>query len=658
VSGIAGLFNLDGRPADGGLVAAMLGTMPWRGPDGARVLTAGVVSLGHALLAATPESIGEVQPHESADGALSIVFDGRIDNRRELAESFARARVPLSAVSDAAYALAAYRCWAEDAAARLLGDFAFAIWDRDRRRLFCARDAMAQKPFFYHHTPDLFLFASEPQALLAHPSVSRRPNEGMVGEHLSIITSTTETLFADVQRLAPAHRLAASPRGCVIDRYWQIDPARTIRYGSDDEYAEQLRDLLRQAVRDRLRAPTGAGVMLSGGLDSSSVLAMATELRRSGEVLRACDAFSLVDPGGPLDESPAIGDTVAALGCRGHQFIAAAAPAQAFSEQTRRRAGVASSPGAALMTPIRNAARDQGVRVLLSGVGGDEWFNGSVYHAADLFRSGRWLALGPYLRAVSGTEMLTDPRAALKIMTWPLLPRAARKRIKAVIARDRTPPWVDRTFARRIGLADRLYPLQLEPSFPTIAQRTIFRDMTSGLVVRDVEDEERLGAESGVEMRYPFADRRIMEFGLALPEELRWRGGVRKFVLREAMRDALPASVLARQESPNGGSAFMPPLRELAAAGLFRRPCVEDEGWTVPGQVDVFYQRIVARQAAGDPDYTDDVWPMWSIASIELWMREAVRQPAAGREEGRCEMTTRLTSATPQVHCAGASVRT
>ena len=638
MSGIVGLVNLDGRPADGGLVGRMLGTIAHRGPDASRTWSSGAVALGHCLLAATPESIGEVQPHAAA--GITIVFDGRIDNRRELAEEFARERVPLAADFDAAFALAAYRRWGVDCAARLLGDFAFAIWDAAERRMFCARDVMAQKPFYYHRGRDLYLFASEPQALLQHPAVSRRPNEGMIGECLSVITSTTDTLLADVQRLARAHRIVVSPDAFHLDQYWEIDPTRTIRYRTVDDYGEHLRALLRQTVGDRLRSSTRTGVMLSGGIDSSSVLATATQLGRTGQSVAGCDAFSIVDPGGPLDEKPFIDRTVAALGCVSHQYRPAMFAVDTYRTLTRQRANLASSPNGRVMNAIKSGARQQGVRVLLSGIGGDEWLGGSFYHCADLFRSMRWAALVAYVRATNRFPELELPRASVGVLAWPLLSRSTRRAIKRAIGRDGVPPWIRRDFADRIALADRLYPVDPDLPFPTIAQRNIYRGMMSGLAIHHLEDDERSTATFGLEVRQPYADRRMMEFGLAIPEELRWRGGTRKFLLREAMCDLVPSEVRERRISPNGGGTFVPTLRALADERLFDDPLLERDGRVHAGATRAFYDRVLARQARGDPDYTDEVWPLWAVAAVELWLREVGDRPSATQEEATCEMTT------------------
>jgi asparagine synthase (glutamine-hydrolysing) len=645
VSGIVGLFNLDGRPADGRLAARMLDAIATRGPDASRVWTDDAVALGHCLLATLPESVGEVQPHAATDGSLAVAFDGRIDNRRELTEEFARARIAIEAPFDAAFALAAYRRWGVDCAARLLGDFAFAIWDRAHRRLFCARDVMAQKPFYYHHRGQLFLFASEPQALLRHPAVTRRPNEGMVAECLSIITSDADTLYADLQRLPRAGRIVVSPGGLCRDTYWTIDTARTIRYRGVDQYAEHLRDLLGQVVGDRLRCQTNTGVMLSGGVDSSSVMATAVRLERAGNGDTRCDAYSLIDPSGVLDEKAFIDRAVERIGCVPHQFEPSTFPASAYRLATRQRADLPSSPNARLMNGLRDGARQHGVRVLLSGIGSDEWLGGSFYHCTDLFRGLRWIALASYLRSLAPYPDFELPKPTIKVMTWPLLSRSMRKRIKGLIGRDGVPPWIRPEFARRVGLADRLYPLVKEPRFPTIAQRSTYLDMTSGGMTHFIEDEERSAAECGLEIRYPYADRRMMEFGLAIPEEMRWRGGLRKWLLREAMRGELPDEVRLRRISPNAGSVFVPTLFELLDEGLLREPAVERAGWVVGGEARGFFDRMLARQAGGDPDYTDDVWPMWLIVAVELWMRDVADRESADEGERPCETRAAQTSA-------------
>lgn len=624
MSGFVGIFNRDGRPAaDDRLTHRMLDAIAFRGPDASGVWTNGAISLGHCLLRTTPESIDEQQPHHLHAEGLSIVFDGRIDNRDELLDRFDCERVRPTAAFDAAYVLCAYRLWREECASRLLGDFAFAVWDGQRRRLFCARDVIGLKGLYYHQSPSVLLFASEPQALLRHPAVSRRPNEGMVGEYLSVVTSTDDTLFSDIQRLPRACRLSVSADGCRIDKYWEIDPGREIRYQTLDDYSEHLCGLLRDAVRVRLRSCTPVGVMLSGGVDSSSVLSTATSLT-GADVPTECEAFSLIPPAGVLDESYYMNRVAAMYGCRLHTFRGETPPAAEYRRAAGLRGDVPPTPNGRLTCSLKRGAAAAGVRVLLSGIWSDEWFSGSYYHCADLFRSLRWWTLVRHVRTLSRFPDLSLPGPLLKILTWPLLPRRVRKGVKLLIGRDGVPPWVRRDFARRISLADRLYPIDAEAPFPTIAQRRVYADMTSGLATLTAEEDDRTAAEFGVETRHPFADRRIMEFGMAIPEDLRWRGGTRKFILREAMRAYLPDEIRTRRTNAEASSVFIAPLRGLVDGGLFRNAAIAREGWADLGEARAFYDGLASRYANGDPSYAADVTPMWMIAAVEIWMREVV----------------------------------
>lgn len=642
MSGIVGIFNRDGRPVgDDRVVRRMLDAIAFRGPDASHVWMDGPVALGHCLLRTTPESVDEWQPHHLCDEGLSMVFDGRIDNREELVERFDRERVSPIADFDAAFALTAYQLWGEECPAQLLGDFAFVVWDARRRRLFCARDVLGLKPFYYHRTPDLFLFASEPQALLRHPAVSRRPNEGMVGEYLSVVTSLDDTLFADIQRLPPARRLSVSAEDCRVDKHWEIDFTKEIRYKTIDEYGDQLRTVLRDAVRARLRSCSTVGVMLSGGVDSSSLVGMATSLARDGAVTTRCEAFSVVGMDGVLDESRYIGQVVRMNGCRAHTFAGEAPPIDHYRRGARMRADVPPWPNGRLACALKQGARQKGVRVLLTGMWGDEWFGGSYYDCADLFRSFRWLTLIYKVRTQARFPEVPIPSPLPKILLWPLLSKPWRKRIKVLIGRDGVPRWVHTEFARRIGLADRLYSPDPEPSFPTIAQRSIYQDVLSGLATLATEEEDRTAAEFGVETRHPFADRRIMEFGMAIPEDLRWRDGVRKFILREAMREYLPDEVRCRLTSADAAPIFVPLLRGFLDQGLLDAPAIERQGWVDFGEARALCADMFARHANRDATYADAIWPLWSIAGVEIWMQEVVDRTAT--EEDSCEkMTTRV----------------
>src|SRR5881296_3903808 len=231
VSGIAGLWRLDGRPGEPAELDGMLARLAHRGPDGTGAWREGRVALGHGMLHTTPESLREQQPLVGTRGDLVLVADARVDNRAELCSLLPAP----SDATDAELILAAYERWGEACPEHLLGDFAFAIWDGRTQRLFCARDHFGVKPFYYHHRPGrLFALASEIKGLLVLPDVPRRLNETRVADYLVPLLEDKEiTFYEEIVRLPPAHHMTVSRDGVRIERYWALDPSREIRMKSD-----------------------------------------------------------------------------------------------------------------------------------------------------------------------------------------------------------------------------------------------------------------------------------------------------------------------------------------------------------------------------------------------------------------------------------------
>src|SRR5579862_1739106 len=271
MSAIAGVVYLDGRPVNGE-PERMAERLAHRGPDGSGAWTRGSVGLGHRLRHTTPESLSEAQPVVVRSGRLALVADARIDNRAELLEALSVEPRP-APISDAELILRAYEAWGDQCPERLLGDFAFAVWDERRQVLFCARDHFGAAPFYYHHAPGrAFIFASEIKALFCCPEVPRRLNEERLSDYLQpMLEDKTATFHQEIHRLAPAHRAVMSRDGIRIEEYWALDPEREIRCSSDAEYAEGFRERFLEAVRCRARSAFPVGSLLSGGLDSSSI---------------------------------------------------------------------------------------------------------------------------------------------------------------------------------------------------------------------------------------------------------------------------------------------------------------------------------------------------------------------------------------------------
>jgi len=269
MSAILGIYYLDCRPVDRMDLDRMIETLAHRGSDGSGVWNDKSVGLGHRMLWTTPESLHEQLPLTSKNGDLTITADARIDNRDELLAALGLAAWAHGEITDSELILRAYEHWGDGAPERLVGDFAFAVWDERRQALFCARDHLGVKPFYYHQSGRVVAFASEVKALFTVPAVPRRLNATRVGDYLGgIFEDQAGTFYRDVCRLPAGHFMVVAPGTARTQSYYRLDPSREIRLRSDDEYADAFRERFTEAVRDRLRSAYPVGSSLSGGLDS------------------------------------------------------------------------------------------------------------------------------------------------------------------------------------------------------------------------------------------------------------------------------------------------------------------------------------------------------------------------------------------------------
>jgi asparagine synthase (glutamine-hydrolysing) len=394
MSGIFGLFNQDGAPVLRGELTDMASLLERRGPDGTGLWNAGSTSLGHTLLATTPELLFERQPLRDPETGCVITADVRLDNRDELIAALGltdRADI----TGDADLILTAYLAWGEACPERFLGDFAFAIWDPRHRTLFCARDQFGMRPLYYHHTPGRFVvFASEPRAILVLPWTPYRINEGRIADFL--VTQLegidkTSTFFEEVYRLPPAHMLTVTPSRATRRRYWTLEPGPELRLSSNDAYAEAFLDVFREAVRCRLRGAGPVGSMLSGGMDSGSVVAVAREiLAEDGR--GPLPTFSAM---GPDPETCVETRTIhAALTMDGlDPHLIRYDRLDALMPELEELTWNLDEPFDNHMTLLRAvylSAHRQGIKVLLDGVAGDTVLGEGDY-IARLIRGGRWL---------------------------------------------------------------------------------------------------------------------------------------------------------------------------------------------------------------------------------------------------------------------------
>ena len=627
MSGIAVLYQWDGAPAYRSTVERMIAAVPYRSVDGSGVWGDGPVAIGHAKLQTTPEAAAEGSPFVDETSGLVLSMDGRVDNRDELMAELNSRGHRVATGTDAEIVLRAWQCWGTEAPARVIGDFAFALWDASKRTLFCARDPLGVKSFYYFNGPGFFLCASELHQLFQDARVARRPNEPAVADILvRTPVNRRETLFEGVLRLEPAHYLSVSPRGVECRRYYDLDASREISYSTDEEYGEHFLSIFKQAVRCRLRSNKGVASDLSGGLDSSSIVCLTEQMRRDGEVqVPSFETFSVRFDSGPGAESEYVEEVLRKYPHR-HTYLAPGiAPLSELTRQVTHYLSVPDYPNTALAdyTPILANRND--LRARLMGLGGDEWFSPTSLVYADLFRRLRIVELLRRLRINRATpgSYPPDPGYARRLWrygVWPLLPESLR----SAINRRRSPKepiaTVSRAFAARTGLSERLSTRSLLPRCRSFAQQALYAVYSSGCLASALEGDARWTAGFRLEGRQPFLDRRIVEFAYAIPDSQRFRPSVSKFVMRNSMRGILPEQVRIRPDKADPSESYTKALITLGGGRLFDRLKSVENGWIDREAARSLYRSMVAKFSRGDLSYMENGYALWMVVAVELWL--------------------------------------
>ena len=666
--GIAGIIRSDGRPVDQEVLTRMAARLEHRGPDqsglwierafGGGMPTASVpwaripdqrehahanggvgmppgglgLSPGSAGLAvrrlAVIDPAGGRQPLGSEDGAVRLAYNGEIYNYRDLRADLAARGHTLRSAGDSEVLVHLYEDHGPDLLGRLVGMFAFGIWDARRRRLLLARDRLGQKPLYWWHGPGVLVFASEVTALLECPDVPRQADRRALGRFLRFgYVPAPDTGFAGIRKLPPAHYLVFdAATGAIVGptRYWDVPRGPADLGPSPAEWQERLREALSDAVRSQLAADVPLGVLLSGGVDSSAVAALAAT--HLPEPVRT---FTVRFAETGWDESGYAREVARRLGSAHTEVTVEPRCVEALGELVERHGEpFADSSNIAMYYLAREARRK--VTVALSGDGGDESFGGYPRHAAMAVSE----RMGPHLRrllARLGRNM--GPRAGRK-SRW----NDARRFMSAL---DLKP--LPRYLAwRSLFSADDLAAL-LAPDFAkeTLAddpaalwQSTLaglddrpWLDRTMAIDLADYLPNDCLAKVDiasmchSLEVRSPMLDHRVVELARRMPVGLKWRRRagrlpLGKAVLREAMADLLPASIVARGKMGFG----VPVSRWLAGEyadwmrGILLDPPTVARGLTERSAVEA----MIAAHTAFRADHGER---LWALVCLELWFR-------------------------------------
>ena len=630
MSGIVGLFNLDGRPADDALLARMSATLRHRGPDGEGRRLAGAAGLAQQRMWVTPEEVGEVQPLVGASGAL-LVMDGRMDNRDELLGA-----LPLGpTASDAECALAAYDAWGDRFAERLNGDFAIAVWDTPRQRLLLVRDALGVRPLYYFRSDRLCAFASEIKALLAHPDIPARPDDEGLADYLLVSSRPIErqdiTCFEGISAVVPAHRVVVTTERLTTERYWDFDRGRVLRLASFGEYVEAFHERFSEAVRRRCRAVHPVAVSVSGGLDSSSIWCQAETLRRAGRAAApAVLGVSYVGAEGTAaDEQRYLRDIERAYGVAFERIPVE--PLVGAADGVEEQARAVEAPFADYLWGVTREmdarVRAAGSRVLLSGHWGDELLFSPEY-LVDLVRR---LAVRQVLRHTRvyeryfGREEVGVIRRRLVLdVARQFVPRALVPPLKALRRRiapaERPRPWFADAFLRRaLRFANR--PVDLGGGFHSVHARTVYLEARSKYHVHCMEWNNKCAALHGLDAAFPYLDRDLIAFLMAAPGEVQHRDGVPRALLREAMAGVLPEPVRARTwKADFSASANRGIVRDLdqVTARLLHGSRAARFGYLDEGRLAAALPALSAELAG--PECLA-AWDLTDLFALDVWLQ-------------------------------------
>jgi asparagine synthase (glutamine-hydrolysing) len=619
VSGITGIWHRDGRPVAAEELDRMSRRLAHRGGDARGAWREGSIGLACELRRVTPESLNESQPARHPAGHV-LVFDGRLDCREELL-----ALVPAGSIApdapDPDLLLAAYAERGEELLPRLVGDFAFALFDPRRQTLLLVRDPIGVRAIYYHLAGATLLFGSEIKALLAHPLTRTRPSDVDLADLLianSPLQNRQLTCFEGIEVVSPSHVVTVTPEKLTNRWYWDFDGKQRIRLKNLDEYAEAFREHFTRAVRRPLRSAFPVAFQVSGGLDSSSIFCVAANLRRAApDAFPEFKAFTSFGPRNTRADELAYVETIERdYGIPVERLPGSKGPfggTREGIEEYRRFVYHIETPSSAEDWPTLSclflAAQESGARTILTGHWGDQVLFSQDY-LVDLFRRLRWARIVRDLRVYP--EWLEPVPASV------FRHRFRLDMIKYHIP-DRLVPLLREIRARFGGLgrdsaiySDRLRaaarksdyrPAKPHRAFATAHGAGLYDMIRTRLYVHCLEWDDRLGAMFGMAYGVPFLDRDFCSFLMSIPGEVVTCDGITKGLLRHSLQGILTREITERRWKAGAASEVLPVpmddvelMREFLRSGRsgpatpFLSESVFQGGPTIPGNEPNFNQ--------------------------------------------------------------------
>jgi len=534
-----GIFNRNGTPVNTNIANNMFKVMTNWNLDINNLLIDGPVAIGHGMLWNTLESKYEHLPLDKDSYILTM--DARIDNRYELAKQLELPNCPMSQIGDSELILAAYKKWGEECPKYLLGDFAFVIWDKKKQQLFCARDYIGIKPFYYYLDNEKFIFSNEIKIFFAYPGIEYTLNKNAIAYYLkyNFLAEQSTTFYENIHKLLPATTLIIKKNEEKIYTYWEAEKCPKIRYENVDEYIYKARELLEKAVYDRMRSIYPIASHLSGGLDSSSIAVLASrKLAENRHTLTGFNWIPILDHNNNDYFEWRNSKKIALLENIKHKAIDLSENDILDIYKT-----VDITLGDAISfwyeNPIQQYASKKGIRVILSGTGGDQFISHKGREkSVEFFSRENYKRINRASHSkISG--VLNMIRETIKYVIRPIIPNLAFCFYNRTNCRYKTPKYV------QPSIAELMKKLRISngPIDNTDVQKSMISELTSGSIQSRIDSWSTSGRLNKLEYRYPLLDKRLVEFALGIPEELFSQNGKKRFLFRRMIEDLLPHEI-------------------------------------------------------------------------------------------------------------------
>lgn len=628
--GICGILDLNGRRPPESDLRVMSNVLRHRGPDDQAQFTAGPLAMAFRRLSIVDVHGGR-QPMANEDGTVWIVFNGEIYNDPELRPLLKHRGHCYATNSDTETILHLYEEYGMDCVHHLRGMFAFAIWDARTKRLFCARDRLGIKPFYYRLTGDRFAFASEIKALLELRGFHPRLNRRALPEFFALgYISSPETMFEGIFKLLPGHRLlfdlAQEDKEPRITQYWDLDMASGHPELEESEYVEQFAELFTEAVQTHLRSDVPLGVFLSGGLDSSSIAAVVASFRDE-----PVQTFSVGYSEDEYSELPYARQVARHVGAEHNEIILGpeeflgSLPQMIWHEDEP-----IVWPSSVALGHVARLAREK-VKVVLTGEGADEVLAGYLKYRATLWN----LRLGPTYWKLVPESLRQSVRRAL---ASGLLPDWAQRKLQhsflsfsedfeqiyfdnfySVFPGDQQSQMLSRSLREEVResgpYANSMRFFSSSAESTNLLSRLLYLDIKTYLVELLMK-QDQMSMAASIESRVPFLDHKLVEFTARVPARHKIRGLEGKYLLRRVMAGRLPAAVLRRNKK-----GFPTPVRPWLRNQLFERlRKVLTDGRLTERQVvnPAYVLDLLSALRQGSSRAAEGCW---RLLNFELWNR-------------------------------------